>query len=338
MGILQVVVDGVDSVKLTEVDAPQATSDDVIVKVEQCGICGSDLGYISMGGLLGPGVPMRLGHELSGTVVEAGSNVSHVAVGDRVIVNPVANSNQIGNGGPEGGFTPLLHVRGAAQDEQGVIKLPDTLDFEQGALVEPLAVSMHAVHKASLTAQDRVVVFGAGPIGLGIVLVARYYGVDDIVVVDLSEQRLKTASQLGAAPFKASEGDLPQFLSERWGSRDVMGMPMPAADAFFEATGAGPVFNQIVNMAPVNARVVVVGVHKAPVEFDLVNLLLRELQVSGSMAYPDEFSQVIEMLACGKVDPSPLVSHRYDLSEFPDALAMARDQAQALKVLVACQR
>jgi threonine dehydrogenase-like Zn-dependent dehydrogenase len=100
----------------------------------------------------------------------------------------------------------------------------------------------------------------------------------------------------------------------------------------------GGVFQQIVGMAKMGARVVVVGVHKVPVEFDLVNLLIRELNISGSMAYPNEFPQVIDMLASGKVDPSPLISHHFALSEFPTALATAQDQSQAIKVLVDCQR
>lgn len=336
--IPQVVIQGVNEVAVDQVAAPQAGPDDVVIKVEQCGICGSDLGYIAMGGLLGPGVPMRLGHELSGTVVEAGDNVRHVAPGDRVVMNPEANGNRIGNSGSEGGFTPLLLVRGAANDKQAVLKLPDALSFEQGAMVEPLSVSMHGVHQGQVTAEDRIVIFGAGPIGLGVVLVAQYYGVKDIVVVDLSEHRLEVARQLGATTFKPDSGDLSAFLIEQYGSSEMMGMPMPAVDVYFEATGVGGVFQQIVGMAQTGARVVVVGVHKAPVEFDLVNLLIRELRISGSMAYPNEFPQVIDMLTSGKVDPAPLISHRFALSEFPTALATAQDQSQAIKVLVDCQR
>ncbi|MEH6593439.1 MAG: zinc-binding dehydrogenase [Halioglobus sp.] len=335
--IPQVVIHGVNEVAIDEVTAPHAGPDDVIINVEQCGICGSDLGYIAMGGLLGPGVPMRLGHELSGTVVAAGINVHHVAPGDRVVMNPEGNGNRIGNSGSEGGFTPLLLVRGAAKDEQSVVRLPDSLSFEQGAMVEPLSVSMHGVHQGKVTDQDRIVIFGAGPIGLGVVLVAQYYGVQDIVVVDLSEHRLAVARALGATTFKADSGDLSAFLIDQYGSSEVMGMPMPAVDVYFEATGVGGVFQQIVGMAQTGARVVVVGVHKAPVELDLVNLLIRELHISGSMAYPTEFPQVIAMLMSGQVDPSPLISHRFPLSEFPSALATAQDQGQAIKVLVDCQ-
>ena len=98
---------------------------------------------------------------------------------------------------------------------------------------------------------------------------------------------------------------------------------------------AGEIVEERVDV--VVARIVVVGVHKAPVELDLVNLLIRELHISGSMAYPTEFPQVIAMLTSGQVDPSPLISHRFPLSEFPTALATAQDRGQAIKVLVDCQ-
>lgn len=333
----RVTIHGVNSVALDPIEKPAAGPDDVLVKVQQCGICGSDLGYIAMGGLLGPGNPMALGHELSGTVVEAGNRVQHVAVGDRVVVNPEGNENRIGNSGPEGGFAPYLLVRGAAMDQSAVVALPKSLSFEQGAMVEPLSVSMHGVHQGKVKASDRAVVFGAGPIGLGIVLVLRYYGVDNIVVIDRSAHRLGVAASLGAKTFNAEVGDPAAFLMEQHGESALMGMPVPASDVYFEATGVGAVFSQIVGLAQTGARVVVIGVHKAPVELDLVNLLIRELTITGSMAYPDEFPQVIDMLESGRVDPTPLISHRYALSEFPQALATAQDPERAIKVLIDCQ-
>jgi threonine dehydrogenase-like Zn-dependent dehydrogenase len=332
-----VTIHGADKVGLDCIDRPQAGKNDVLVKVAQCGICGSDLGYIAMGGLLGPGEPMRLGHELSGTVVETGAGVHHVREGDRVVVNPMAAGNRIGNGGPEGGFAPYLLVRNAALDPAAVLVLPGELDFELGALVEPLAVSMHGVHQGRAETGERAVVFGAGPIGLGIVLVLRHYGIGDVVVVDRVPRRLALADELGATPFEAGDDGLEAFLREQHGSAEVMGMPVPATDLYFEATGVGAVFNRITSLARTGARVVVVGVHKAPVQMDLVNLLVRELTVTGSMAYPQEFPQVIEMLAAGAVDPRPLVSHRYGLSEFPAALSAAASRPEAIKVMVDCQ-
>ena len=336
--ISQVRVHGVDQVQLDSIAHPRAGPDDVVVRVAWCGICGSDLSYIAMGGLLGPDNPMPLGHELSGVIEEVGDRVDSLAVGDRVVVNPEGNGNRIGNSGPEGAFTPYLLVRGVTRDQRCVHRLPEGLNFEQGALVEPLSVSMHAVHQGGVQPGDKVVVFGAGPIGLGAVLVLGYYGVRDVVVVDLSAYRLGQAEQLGATTFHADSGDLAEFLMARHGRAEVLGAPVPATDVYLEVTGVAAVFNQITGLARVGARLVVVGLHSAPVELNLVNVLLRELRIIGSMAYPDEFPQAIEMLASGRVDTGPMISHRFALSDFPAALARAQDAAGAMKVLIDCQR
>ncbi len=341
----QVNITGIDRVAIKQVPVPAAGADDVLVQVANCGICGSDLGYIAMGGLLGPDQPMALGHELSGRVIACGERVTQVAVGDRVVVNPEAAGNHIGNSGPEGGFAPFLLVRGAATDPAAVLKLPDGLSFEQGALVEPLSVAMHAVNRSGITAgpdfaKKRAVIFGGGTIGLAIALVLRYRGVDDIVLVDLVESRLALARQLGVDSFNPGDGDLAAFLGERHGRRQLpaFGIEAVATDVYFEASGAAPAFEQALALAATGATIAVVGVHKAPVSLDLVNVLVRELNIVGAMAYPDEFPAVIDMLASGAVDPLVLVSHRYPLSQFEQALAMARDPHRAVKVMIDCQR
>ncbi|MEZ5501237.1 MAG: alcohol dehydrogenase catalytic domain-containing protein [Halioglobus sp.] len=158
-------IHGVNDLHLDRVAPPECGADDVIVQVRECGICGSDLGYLAMGGLTAPGTPMPIGHELWGVVSETGANVTHVAVGDRVVVQPMSNGNNIGNGGTEGGFSPYLLVRNAARDPGSTLRLPAELPAAFGALVEPLSVAQHGANRVAATAADRAVIFGAGPIG-----------------------------------------------------------------------------------------------------------------------------------------------------------------------------
>ena len=328
-------IHGVGDVRLDHVPEPTITADDVLLRVAACGICGSDLGYIAMGGLTPPGQPMPLGHELSGVVAAVGANVKQLRVGQRVVVNPTANGTDIGNGGPEGGFAPLLRVTGVAQHPNSVLSLPDHLDYHQGALVEPLAVAMHAVNQAAAKPGQSALVFGAGPIGLCAVLVLRYYGVENIVVADQSPSRLGIARELGASDTcNVQEQDLRELLLQRHGQALHYGMPVAGTDVYIEATGVGPVLEQAIALARPGARVVVVGVHKAPIQFNPLDLLIKELHLIGSMAYPNEFPAVIEMLASGKVDVSALISHEYDLEDFMQALAVAQDPQQAVKVMI----
>ena len=114
-------------------------------------------------------------------------------------------------------------------------------------------------------------------------------------------------------------------------------MPVPATDVYIEATGVAAVFEQMVALARSNARLVVVGLHKAPASLDLVTLLSKELSIRGSLAYPEEFPQVIAMFETTELDPTVLITHEYPLADFHEALAMARDPRQAVKVIVDCQ-
>lgn len=331
--MLQVNIHGPDKFSLDEVAVPEVGERDVLVDVAACGICGSDLTYVAMGGLTPPGVPMPLGHELSGTVRQVGSAVEGIAPGQRVVVNPMGGDNAIGNGGPEGGFAPRLLVRNAMLGDS-ILVLPESLSFEQGALVEPLSVATHGVNQADINAESKVMVLGAGPIGLGVVAVLAHRGVKNIVAVDLSEQRLERARAMGATHTFVAGRPLTELASGVHGREEIFGMPVLGTDVFIEATGARPVVEEVLNVIKFGATLVVLGVHKETIPVDFVNLLSREITIKGSMAYPTEFPDVIEMLLGADIDLSPMVSHRYPLEQFDAAFAMARDPANAAKVMV----
>ncbi len=334
--IPQLRIHGVDDLRLDRVPPPACGVDDVVVKVRECGICGTDLGFLKMGSLRGE-QPMPIGHELWGEVYEAGSNVAHVQVGDRVVVHPMANGNNIGNGGGEGGFTPLLLVRGAAGDPRCVIPLTAGVPQEYGALVEPLAVAQHAANRVAANAADKVVIYGAGPIGLSLLAVLACRGVQDIVVVDLSDNRLEQARRMGAVALRADEPGLSERLVELHGSEPFFGMPMPASTIYFEATGVRAVFEGIVGLAGPRSRVCLVGVHKEPASVDLVMLLAKEVALVPAMGYEHEFDEVLAMLESGALDPTVLVTHRFPLSSIEEAFATAKDTSRAIKVMVDCQ-
>jgi 2-desacetyl-2-hydroxyethyl bacteriochlorophyllide A dehydrogenase len=243
--------------------------------------------------------------------------------------------NQIGNGGTEGGFAHYLLVKNASVGES-VYKIPAVLSFEQGALVEPLAVAMHAVNRAKPSRGEKAVVFGVGAIGLGAIVCLRQKGITNIVAVDLSQQRLQRAEQLGASAIVSpTHDDLFGFIAEQQGETDFLGfMPVWDTDIFIDAAGAAPVIKTVVDSCKTGARLVVAGLHRRPVEVDFMLLLSKELSLLGSMAYPNEFPEVIAMLADSAVDVSPMISHRFPLAQFSDAFAVARSPAAGAKVII----
>jgi threonine dehydrogenase-like Zn-dependent dehydrogenase len=328
-------VHDIDDVRINDVECPIPGPSDVLVRVAACGICGSDLGYIAQGGL---GItPMSLGHELAGTIDSLGDQVKGLSPGQRVTVNPMANGHSIGNGGPEGGFAPLLLVKDVDASPAAVLPLPDAISFEQGALIEPLSVAMHGVHQSGVREGQSVLVFGAGPIGLCTVIVLRHLGIEKVAIADRSDYRLNLAGKLGAAvTINTRREDLATILNREHGKTAVMGAPVSATDVYIEATGVGAVLEQAITIARRGATIAVVGVHKAPIEFHPINLLTRELHLVGAMAYPEEFPLVIKMLESGKIMLDGLISHRFSLADFHGALTVARQPEKAAKVMVDC--
>ena len=188
---------GPNDVRRVDVAEPEPGPRDALIRVAACGICGSDVKYVSQGGLAGPAPePMPLGHELSGVVEAVGSEVD-LAPGTRVGVNPLGAGNMIGNGGSQGGFAPLLLFENAAAGES-LLVIPDDLPIEIAALAEPVGVGMNAVDQVEAAPGDKVAVFGAGPIGLTAIASLRDRDVEDIVAIDFSARRLEIATKLGA--------------------------------------------------------------------------------------------------------------------------------------------
>lgn len=325
---------GPGDLRVDMIEAPAAGAGEVIVRVAACGICGSDLGYVDAGGVAAPvAEPIGLGHELAGVIAEVGAGVAGLAPGMRVVVNPMGDGNAIGNGMAEGGFAPLLRVRGATLGGS-ILPVPNDLPLDRAALAEPLAVALHAVARSGARPGDKVAVFGAGPIGLGIIHGLRAAGVTDIVAIDLSPVRLDRARRLGATvAINAGTQDVRAALAAQHGEASLFGWPVVGTSLFFDVSGSAQVIADAIALAPFHARIVVVAVHRAPVTLDFQMALGKELTITTSMAYPNEFPAALAMLAA---DPGlgTLISHRFAFADFGDAFAMARRAHEAVKVMV----
>lgn len=329
-----IMLHGPNDLRVDELPDPTPGPNDVVLRLAACGICGTDLSFAAVGGMLGPSdTPMALGHELSGTVAATGTNVNHLALGQRVVVNPTSESNMIGSGGA-GGFADYLLVKDVSPDAH-VFPIPDALSFEEAALTEPLSVALHGVNRAQVGPGSRVAVFGAGPIGLGVVLFLRQRGVEDIVVFDLSEQRLQRARTLGAkAALNPAKVDVRQSLADAHGAGTLYGWPVVHTDTFIEVSGAARVIPDAIALAPLHAKLVVIAVHHEPVPVDFQTALAKEMTITTSLAYPTEFNDVLALLLARELDVEPMISHRYSFDQFMEAFATAQDKERSAKVMV----
>jgi (R,R)-butanediol dehydrogenase/meso-butanediol dehydrogenase/diacetyl reductase len=334
----QVRVHAPGEVRVDEMLAPEPGPRDAVVRVAACGICGSDVGYVALGGVAGPTLaPMPLGHELSGVVESIGSEfgeVDGIGPGTRVVVNPLGSGNRIGNGGSEGGFAPRLLVRNAA-DGGCLIPIPDSLSFEAAALAEPLGVGMEAVDRVDAQEGESAAVFGAGPIGLSAIASLRDRGVEDVVAIDLSETRLAIARKLGAREtLNPARDDVFARLRQLHGESPVLGAPMAATDVYIEASGAGSVIGDVLGGARSRARMAVVALHRQPLPVSLLLLMMKEISLVGSMAQPDDWTRMLDLL--GRGDLLPMITHRFALGDFEAGMAVAQDAEAGAKVMIDC--
>lgn len=321
--------------EVVDAPTPAVGPTDVLVKMRACGICGSDALYISLGGLPPRQGRMPLGHEPAGEVVEIGGDVTGISVGDHVVVNPMAApSGIIGNGGASGALADYLLIEHAVRGTSLEI-VPDHIPFEVAALNEPMAVARHGVNQVAPKQSDKVVVFGAGPIGLGATIGFKSVGVEHVVVVDLIPSRLEKALKVGAdAVINSADEDVTQRLIELHGAGESMFPGKAATDVYLDAAGVPAVIDTALTAAKPGARVGIIAVHKQPVSVDFLNIMSNEITIVGSMGYPSEIFEVTKDIIANWEKYAVIVSHTIPFDDVEEALRLAATPGAVDKVVV----
>lgn len=327
-------IHGVGDVRLDPADVLRPGSSDVVVKVKACGICGSDLTYIKVGGIhRKPGGVTPIGHEAAGEVLAVGTDVKGVSPGQRVVINPMMTPSYIGSGGPEGAFTEELLVRDARVGAS-LLPIPDDLPYEVAALAEPLAVGLHGVNRAQAKAGEKVVVFGCGPIGLAMIMWLVDRGVTDVVALDLAAERLARAKALGAREvINPTKENVRSRLLELHGSARLFSREAVGTDAYIDAAGAPNILSEVIGMAKFQSRLVVTAAYMKPVQIDLGAMLTTEMTITTAVGYPDEMPDVVAALPRLRDKARSLISHRFPFEKVIEALGVAGTPASA-KVMI----
>jgi (R,R)-butanediol dehydrogenase/meso-butanediol dehydrogenase/diacetyl reductase len=321
-----------------EVTGPRPGPNEVLLRVDLAGVCGTDLNALAVG------VPAGtvLGHEFTGTVIDLGADIGdQIAVGQRVAAVPARSCGQcaacvagdlvhcpsarlVGN---------QIHALGGFAEQvvvgiDSVVPLPDSVSARAGALVEPLAVGLHIVRRSGLSAADNVLIVGAGPIGLTVTLWARHFGARRVVACDPASARREMALACGATDVLDPGGG---SLGQAW--RDLKLTVRP--DLVVECTGRGEVLQPCLGILPRHGRLTISGLHTQPVPLDLSSAYFKELTVAFSSWYQrDEFVYTVEMLAAGRLDPSGLRTEVVGLAGLPAAFAAQRQPSAIGKLLV----
>jgi L-iditol 2-dehydrogenase len=340
---IALVLHKIDDLRLEPFPVNEPQDGEVLLEMQSVGICGSDVHYWKRG-CIGDFVvraPMVLGHESSGKVIKVGPNVKNLKAGDRVTIEPGVPCRRCDfcKGGrynlcadviflatpPVHGSIARYHTHAA----DFCFKLPDHVSYEEGAFCEPLSVGVHACRRAGVSIGAKVLITGAGPIGLVSMLAAKAMGADSIILTDISQSRLDFAKQVGATYVLLADND-PQVTAKRvvetLGSQPNISIECSGAESSIQTTFYATISGGVV---------VLVGLGRPLASLPIVNADIREIDIRGVFRYANCYPASLSLIASGRIDVKPLITHRYNINESVQAFEMA-ESGQAIKVMIQC--
>ncbi|MBF7082510.1 alcohol dehydrogenase catalytic domain-containing protein [Desulfallas sp. Bu1-1] len=329
--------------KFASVPIPSISPDQVLIEVKVCGICGTDRSFYHWGEAIANTYqidsPRILGHEFAGVVAQVGSAVQGIKTGERVTVNPIyycgqcsycaegliniCDNRQFLGINLNGAFAQFIAVKA-----QNVIKLPDSVSFISGALMEPLCVAIHAVERVKPGLGEVAVVIGAGAIGLLILMVLKAIGISRVIVTGLGvhKDRLQLAKSLGAETINIEEQDPVSIVKDITGGR--------GADMVFDAAGRPSAVSQAMKLVAKRGRIGITGFPAKPSEIMMTEVSLKEISLIGNRAYKLKTWQQACKLLEGGLNVEPMATHTLSLKDWERAFSLI-DQRKGLRVLLA---
>ncbi|KKK34991.1 alcohol dehydrogenase [Salinicoccus sediminis] len=310
--------------------------DEVIVKIKNVGICGSDV-HIYHGSNPFTSYPRVIGHEVSGIVEQVGEAVTSLAPGDLVALEPITYCGECyacRNGQPnvcdslevfgvhrDGGMAEYLKA-----DENNWHRVPGNVSEEAAALMEPMTIGAQATYRGEVREGDTVFVIGAGPTGIACLLQAKQRGAK-VFISDFNQNRLDYAKSIGAdAIIQPNEVDAEEEINRLTNGE--------LANVVIDAVGLPQTFQQAVELASIAGRVVTLGFNEQPSSIPSLLLTKKELKVAGSRLQTHQFPKVIDQVGRGEIDPTQIISQRYSMDQIHDAFELLENNPEAVRKIV----
>ncbi|MDR6550447.1 alcohol dehydrogenase catalytic domain-containing protein [Paenibacillus qinlingensis] len=300
------IYEGPRAMNIREVPIPEFMQDEVLIQVKRAGICGSELsGYLGHNSLRKP--PLIMGHEFSGVIERLGSQVNGLQVGDRVTANPLVTCGQCRfcrNGQSQlcserkllGAHRPGAFAEYIAVPARNVFQLENYVSLEEGAFAEPFACAIHVCRMLALTPTERLLIYGAGPIGLFALQAAHVYGLQNIVIVDLNATRLEIAKELGGIAITNLDQLDPLLKGD--------------FDAVIDAVGAETTRRKSIEATRPGGKVIFTGLHEAESKLAVNDMIRSEITTMGAFAYSQEdFETALLWIGQGRVNMLPWVEY-----------------------------
>ncbi|MFR4988731.1 MAG: alcohol dehydrogenase [Bacillota bacterium] len=337
--MLQQVMTAPGQIAFCRVPVPKPAKNEVLVKIKRIGICGSDI-HVYYGEHSGTSYPVTQGHEVSAQVVQVGSGVTGLRLGQKVTIEPQVccgkchpcthgKYNLCENLKVMGFQTTGTASEYFAVDASKVTPLPDEMSYDEGAMIEPLAVTVHAAKRFEKLAGAKAAILGCGPIGILLAQTCKACGAARVMVTDVSDYRLSLAKQVGADfAVNTAQKDFGEAMIEAFGP--------DKADVIYDCAGNNATIGQAIRYARKGSKLVLVAVFAGMAQVDLFTLNDHELDLDTTMMYRHEdYLDAINLVSEGKIQLKPLMSRHFAFEDYKDAyLYIENNRETTMKVLI----
>lgn len=330
------IYNGKKNILLGDLEMPKAGEHDIVVKNLYASVCGTDVAVYSHG----PGTGHRItlggefGHEVVSKVVEVGTKVKDIQVGDRIYPYPRLAKGDPKRAGTLGGFSEYMLLSAPRWNEQ-IYRVSDKISDKEACLIEPFTVGCRAARRSSPKQGENAIVFGAGTIGIAAAIALKYFGCGKVMVCDYSDLRLTKAGELGMETCNNGREDLREKAIRYFGEAVSLNGPTADVDIYIDAAGAETILELYQQMGKIESRIVVVAVLAGKRPVDILSMTFAQHALIGSGGYmPEDVVDVMKIMESGRWDIESIITHEFPWERLPEAIETAADVERSLNVVI----
>lgn len=327
---------GKQNVEVRELPYPVCGDNDVIIKNIYSSICGTDVAVYRSGPGTGHKINVggEFGHETVSCIVEVGKNVTDLKVGERVYPYPRYAKNDTKRAGTIGGFSEYILVPEAKRDHS-LYAVPQEISDRLACLIEPFTVGCRAARRGMPQKGESAVVFGCGTIGLAAAVALKYFGMDKVMICDMSDFRLEIAQKLGFTICNTEKENFVEKAEYYFGTAPALAGMVPDIDCWIDAAGAESILDSYMKYGKIISRFVSVAVNNKPRQIDLLHMTYAQKSIIGSGGYfPEDVQDVMSIMAGGKWDLESVITQEFPLEQISEAIRTASDPERAFNVTI----
>lgn len=327
---------GKESVEIREVPIPKIDDNGVLIKNICSSICGTDVAVYMHGPNIGHRITVgqEFGHETVSRIVKVGKNVTDFKVGQRVYPYPLLARRDRSRAGTLGGFSEYIFAPNAKAGES-LYFVPDEISDKTASLIEPFTVGCRAARRSAPKSGENAVVFGCGTIGVAAAFALKHFGIEKVMICDVSDFRLNIAEKLGFATCNTKSENFVDKAEKYFGTARSLDGIVPDADIFIDAAGADEILDLFVKCGKFGSRFVAVAVNKSLVQLDLLHLTFAQQSIIGSGGYtPEDVDDVLKIMSKNSREIESIITAEYQLDDLETAIKTASDTNHSLNVVI----